>query len=104
MNCPDCKAPAGVIDSRHSEILNGVRRRRKCSECGARFTTLECVFGDLTPETAIGPGNAGPKADTVLALQALLLSMSYPDRQIVMALARRLAEEDSLSVLAGMAA
>jgi len=40
MKCPFCSfAESRVIDSRDTE--NGVRRRRKCLKCTARFTTYE---------------------------------------------------------------
>ncbi len=42
MNCPYCGGQeARVIDSRGLD--EGVRRRRKCLACGARFTTYERV-------------------------------------------------------------
>ena len=39
MNCPECGTKMYVIDSRPSEY--GVRRRKKCFECGYRLTTYE---------------------------------------------------------------
>ena len=40
MNCPYCSYnDSKVIDSR--DIDDGVRRRRQCLSCGARFTTYE---------------------------------------------------------------
>lgn len=40
MNCPKCKSERiSVIDSRPATDL--VRRRRKCDDCGARFSTVE---------------------------------------------------------------
>jgi len=41
--CPTCGATSGnhVTDSRVSG--HGIRRRRKCGECGSRFTTYEVV-------------------------------------------------------------
>ena len=40
MNCPYCgHHDSKVIDSR--DINDGVRRRRQCLQCGARFTTYE---------------------------------------------------------------
>jgi transcriptional repressor NrdR len=40
MNCPFCNYnESKVIDSRDAE--NGIRRRRECLRCGARFTTYE---------------------------------------------------------------
>ncbi len=42
MNCPYCGGTGSrVIDSR--PLDGGVRRRRKCLSCGARFTTYERV-------------------------------------------------------------
>ena len=37
--CPECGGQARVVDSRASSY--GVRRRRECVACGARFTTYE---------------------------------------------------------------
>lgn len=39
MDCPKCGTKMSVIDSRSSEY--GIRRRRKCGQCGYRFTTYE---------------------------------------------------------------
>ncbi|MDH5695769.1 MAG: transcriptional regulator NrdR, partial [Dehalococcoidia bacterium] len=40
MNCPYCGyLDSKVIDSR--EVNDGIRRRRQCLSCGARFTTYE---------------------------------------------------------------
>jgi len=40
MDCPYCGYPdSKVIDSR--EVNEGIRRRRQCLSCGARFTTYE---------------------------------------------------------------
>lgn len=42
MKCPYCSAPTTkVLDKRDSEDLTITRRRRRCSSCGARFTTYE---------------------------------------------------------------
>ena len=44
MKCPYCGCEGSrVIDSRPSEDLNAIRRRRKCDACGKRFTTYEKV-------------------------------------------------------------
>jgi transcriptional repressor NrdR len=44
MRCPFCTAPdTRVIDSRLSPDGDKVRRRRECTQCGARFTTYEVV-------------------------------------------------------------
>ncbi len=32
-----------VVDSRHADELNAIRRRRECANCGTRFTTFEHI-------------------------------------------------------------
>lgn len=45
MRCPFCLSEeTRVIDSRLAEDGDAVRRRRECSDCGERFTTLERAF------------------------------------------------------------
>lgn len=42
MNCPFCRdAESRVIDSRATEDGTAIRRRRQCSSCARRFTTME---------------------------------------------------------------
>jgi transcriptional repressor NrdR len=44
MRCPQCdSAENRVVDSRTSRGGRAVRRRRECTDCGARFTTYEYV-------------------------------------------------------------
>jgi transcriptional repressor NrdR len=44
MRCPFCGAPdTQVKDSRPTEENSAIRRRRSCTNCGARFTTFERV-------------------------------------------------------------
>ena len=44
MNCPYCKsANIRVMDSRHIEEENAIKRRRECEDCKRRFSTLEMV-------------------------------------------------------------
>ncbi len=44
MKCPFCNKDATrVIDSRPSDDDSTIRRRRKCDNCGKRFTTYEKV-------------------------------------------------------------
>jgi transcriptional repressor NrdR len=41
VHCPFCCSTSSVVrDSRGSDV---VRRRRFCTQCGEKFTTLECV-------------------------------------------------------------
>ncbi|TIC84451.1 transcriptional regulator NrdR [Nocardioides sp. GY 10127] len=42
MHCPFCRAnDTRVVDSRVTEDGSSIRRRRTCSACGQRFTTVE---------------------------------------------------------------
>jgi transcriptional repressor NrdR len=44
MRCPFCgHEDSQVKDSRPTEDNSSIRRRRQCSQCGARFTTFERV-------------------------------------------------------------
>ena len=44
MKCPFCSSEnTRVIDSRPADDNNSIRRRRRCDECGKRFTTYEKV-------------------------------------------------------------
>ena len=44
MKCPACGfADSKVIDSRHIEEGNSIRRRRECLACQKRYTTFEIV-------------------------------------------------------------
>jgi transcriptional regulator NrdR family protein len=43
MNCIKCNGNTSVVDSRPQEI-SAVKRRRKCRDCGHRFSTIEQVL------------------------------------------------------------
>ena len=44
MKCPFCgDQESKVVDSRHNEDGNSIRRRRECMACQRRFTTYEIV-------------------------------------------------------------
>lgn len=44
MKCPKCSAThSRVVDSRHADEANAIRRRRECENCGTRFTTFEHI-------------------------------------------------------------
>lgn len=48
MRCPYCGHPESkVIDSRASDEINAIRRRRECLDCQKRFTTYEQI--EATP-------------------------------------------------------
>lgn len=41
MSCPQCGCDTYVTDTRHA--AHGIRRRRVCSRCQHRFSTIEMV-------------------------------------------------------------
>jgi transcriptional repressor NrdR len=41
MDCPRCHRPTRTLETRRVEDGAAVRRRRRCTECGHRFTTYE---------------------------------------------------------------
>ncbi|MGW7510669.1 NrdR family transcriptional regulator [Streptomyces massasporeus] len=41
MNCPSCAAPTSVVAVEADEQGSTIRRRRRCSGCDLRFSTLE---------------------------------------------------------------
>ncbi len=43
MKCPYCGEESRVLESRHAEDGNTIRRRRECLACGRRFSTTERV-------------------------------------------------------------
>ena len=44
MKCPQCNCTDNkVIDSRSTEEVTSIRRRRECLECSKRFTTYESI-------------------------------------------------------------
>ena len=52
MKCPFCgDQDSKVVDSRHSEENNSIRRRRECMKCLRRFTTHEIV--EILPITVV---------------------------------------------------
>jgi transcriptional repressor NrdR len=47
MKCPFCaSSETQVLESRIVDEGDGIRRRRKCTKCGKRFTTYERVKGN----------------------------------------------------------
>ena len=47
MKCPFCgDQESKVVDSRHSEDGQSIRRRRECLGCAHRFTTLESISSE----------------------------------------------------------
>lgn len=46
MICPECGENTEVIDSRKRLAGMTVRRRRRCKDCGYRFSTIEAIVKD----------------------------------------------------------
>ena len=58
MYCPKCKScQITVYDTRNTR--KGTRRRRKCLECGERFTTYETLVSDKPKKQFVICGNGG---------------------------------------------
>ena len=58
MKCPKCQSRnLYVTDSRDTVRKNEIRRRRKCAECGYRFTTHEQLQTDLVAERLLLEAN-----------------------------------------------
>ncbi len=54
MHCPFCKSEdTRVADSRIADDGTAVRRRRQCSECSRRFTTVEQVSLSVVKSTGV---------------------------------------------------
>ncbi|EMY34225.1 transcriptional regulator NrdR [Arthrobacter crystallopoietes BAB-32] len=55
MYCPFCRNPdSRVVDSRLTEDGSAIRRRRQCSGCGRRFTTLETTSLSVVKRSGVG--------------------------------------------------
>ncbi|HEY3887768.1 MAG TPA: hypothetical protein VGL73_04285 [Caulobacteraceae bacterium] len=59
--CPACGGPTQVVDSRRATAINGLRRRRRCTRCGVKTTTMETVY--MTSREQL----ADPKRQAVIA-------------------------------------
>ncbi len=55
MYCPFCRNPdSRVVDSRLSDDGSSIRRRRQCTECGRRFSTVETASLSVTKRSGVG--------------------------------------------------
>ena len=62
MKCPYCgSVETRVVDSRYSEDMEAIRRRRECLNCGKRFTTYERV--EIAPIIVIKKNGAREEFD-----------------------------------------
>lgn len=74
MRCPFCRSlDTQVIDSRASEEGWTIRRRRKCPDCGKRFTTYERV--ELAMPTIIKKGGARTEYDRQKLRSSMMLAL-----------------------------
>ena len=95
MRCPFCTADdTQVKDSRPTEEGATIRRRRACTECGARFTTFERV--QLRDLTVIKKGNKREPFDRDKLFRSISIACRKrpidPDRieRVVNTIVRRL--------------
>ena len=63
IKCPKCGLKRTL--NLHTDVTsnNRVRRRRKCADCGYRFTTYEVYEEDITSDIAFKQAKRGPKGD-----------------------------------------
>ncbi len=54
MYCPFCRNPdSRVVDSRLADDGSSIRRRRQCTECGRRFSTVETASLSVTKRSGV---------------------------------------------------
>ena len=71
MKCPYCgDQESKVVDSRHSEDGQSIRRRRECLSCQKRFTTYETV--ECLPMVVIKRDNSRQSFDRNKILNGML--------------------------------
>ena len=71
MKCPFCGfQESKVVDSRHSEDGNSIRRRRECLSCQKRFTTYETV--ESLPMVVIKKDNSRQAFDRTKILNGMV--------------------------------
>ena len=71
MKCPFCgDQESKVVDSRHSEDGNSIRRRRECLACQKRFTTYETV--ECLPMVVVKKDNSRQAFDRAKLLNGML--------------------------------
>ena len=74
MRCPFCKSmDTQVVDSRSSEDGWVIRRRRKCPQCGKRFTTYERV--EQVMPTVVKKGGSRCEYDRKKLIGSMLLAL-----------------------------
>ena len=90
MKCPFCgDQESKVVDSRHSEDGNSIRRRRECIACQRRFTTYEVV--ESLPIIVVKRDGSRQSFDRNKILQSMV--RAFDKRQVAMADLDRIATE-----------
>lgn len=89
MHCPFCGHPdSKVIDSRASDEMNAIRRRRECLVCQKRFTTYERI--EETPLMVIKKDGRREPFDRQKMINGLLKACEK--RPVAYAVLERLAD------------
>lgn len=71
MHCPICRTEdTKVVDSRLAAEGSAVRRRRRCADCGYRFTTFERI--DEAPLTVVKAGGGIEPFDRAKVIGGLM--------------------------------
>ena len=90
MKCPFCgDQESKVVDSRHSEDGNSIRRRRECIACQRRFTTYEVV--ESLPIIVVKRDGTRQSFDRNKILTAMV--RAFDKRKVEMADLERIATE-----------
>ena len=90
MKCPFCgDQESKVVDSRHSEDGNSIRRRRECIACQRRFTTYEIV--ESLPIIVVKRDGTRQSFDRNKILNAMV--RAFDKRKVEMAELDRIATE-----------
>ena len=90
MKCPFCGDPdSKVVDSRHNEDGNSIRRRRECIACQRRFTTYEIV--ESLPIIVVKRDGTRQSFDRNKILNAMV--RAFDKRKVEMAELDRIATE-----------
>ena len=95
MKCPFCgDQDSKVVDSRHSEDGNSIRRRRECIACQRRFTTYEMV--ESLPIIVVKRDGTRQSFDRTKILNAMV--RAFDKRKVEMADLERIATEIEQSI------
>ena len=90
MKCPFCgDQDSKVVDSRHNEESNSIRRRRECMKCQRRFTTYEMV--ENMPITVVKRGGSRQSFDRNKVYNSML--RAFDKRKVNVADLDRIATE-----------